>query len=162
MANFHHNNRNHSYRGRGRKNQNVENREHRETRDSSDNKERRDRRDNRERHDQQEARELYRERRERENREKENRDSHDRRERRDNRDNRDNQAISTFILGSKELEGKNAEFQYDKGWYSITDIVGEEKSVVYKSKNAQEAYTKWNVYIGRKKERPQRVEKAES
>ena len=77
-----------------------------------------------------------------------------------NRDNRDNQVINTFVLGTKELDDKNAEFQYDKGWYIITDIVGEEKSVVYKSKNAQEAYTKWNVYIGRKKERPQRPEKS--
>lgn len=64
------------------------------------------------------------------------------------------QAIHKFVLGSKELEGKTAEFQYDKGWYSITDIVGEERNVVYKSRNAQEAYMKWNVYIGRKKERP--------
>lgn len=63
------------------------------------------------------------------------------------------QAIHKFVLGSKELEGKTAEFQYDKGWYSITDIVGEEREVIYKSKNAQEAYMKWNVYIGRKKER---------
>ena len=64
------------------------------------------------------------------------------------------QAIHKFVLGSKELEGKTAEFQYDKGWYSITDIVGEERNVIYKSRNAQEAYMKWNVYIGRKKERP--------
>ena len=64
------------------------------------------------------------------------------------------QAIHKFVLGSKELEGKTAEFQYDKGWYSITDIVGEERDVIYKSRNAQEAYMKWNVYIGRKKERP--------
>lgn len=64
------------------------------------------------------------------------------------------QAVNKFVLGSKELEGKNAEFQYDKGWYSITDIVGEERNVIYKSRNAQEAYMKWNVYIGRKKERP--------
>ena len=63
------------------------------------------------------------------------------------------QAIHKFVLGNKELEGKTAEFQYDKGWYSITDIVGEERSVIYKSRNAQEAYMKWNVYIGRKKER---------
>ena len=35
------------------------------------------------------------------------------------------QAIHKFVLGNKELEGKTAEFQYDKGWYSITDIVGE-------------------------------------
>lgn len=131
-------------------------------------------------HDQQEARELYRERREREEREsRDNRDNRERRENKDNRDNRetrenreprenrnnresrDNQVISTFTLGEKELEGKNAQFQYDKGWYSIVDIVGEEKNVIYKSKNAPEAYTKWNVYIGRKKERPQRAEKAE-
>lgn len=69
------------------------------------------------------------------------------------------QAIHKFVLGTKELEGKNAEFQYDKGWYSITDIIGEERNLVYKSKNAQEAYMKWNVYIGRKKERPSAEEK---
>ena len=141
MANFHHNNRNHGYRGRGRKNQNVENRDNKELRENEENK---GRRENKDRYDQQEARAMYRERRERENRE------------------RDNQAITTFMLGEKELEGKNAQFQYDKGWYSITDIIGEEKNVVYKSKNAQEAYTKWNVYIGRKKERPQRAEKVEN
>ena len=43
------------------------------------------------------------------------------------------QAIHKFVLGNKELEGKTAEFQYDKGWYSITDIVGEERNVIYKS-----------------------------
>jgi hypothetical protein len=64
--------------------------------------------------------------------------------------------IRSFTLGNKELDGKTAEFQYDKGQYTITDIVGEERNVVYKSRNAQEAYTKWNVYIGRKKERPER------
>ena len=144
MANFHHNNRNHSYRGRGRKNQNVEVQENKEVRENKD------------RHDQQEARAMYRERRERENREKDNKES------RNNKEPRDNQVITTFVLGEKELEGKNAQFQYDKGWYSITDIIGEEKNVVYKSKNAQEAYTKWNVYIGRKKERPQRAEKVEN
>ena len=63
------------------------------------------------------------------------------------------QVVHKFVLGNKELEGKVAEFQYDKGWYSITDIVGEEHNVIYKSRNAQEAYMKWNVYIGRKKER---------
>ena len=63
------------------------------------------------------------------------------------------QPINKFVLGTKELEGKDAEFTYDKGWYSITDIVGEERTQVYKSKNAQEAYLKWNIYIGRKKER---------
>ncbi len=64
------------------------------------------------------------------------------------------QAIHKFVLGNKELEGKTAEFLYDKGWYSITDIIGEERNVIYRSRNAQEAYMKWNVYIGRKKERP--------
>ena len=64
------------------------------------------------------------------------------------------QAVNKFVLGNKELEGKTAEFQYDKGWYIITDIVEEERNVIYKSRNAQEAYMKWNVYIGRKKERP--------
>jgi hypothetical protein len=146
MANNHHNNRNYGYRGRGRKNQNVEERENKEVREKEEPRE------NKNGHNQQEARELYRERRERENN-KENREP---------RNNRDNQTISTFTLGEKELEGKNAEFQYDKGWYSITDIIGEEKNVIYKSKNAQEAYTKWNVYIGRKKERSQRAEKTEN
>lgn len=80
---------------------------------------------------------------------------------RENRERRDSQAINTFTLGTKELEGKNAEFQYDKGWYSIVDVIDEEKNVIYKSKNAQEAYTKWNVYIGRKKERASKAEKAE-
>ena len=158
MANNYHNNRNHGYRGRGRKHQNAEERENKEVREKED------RREKRNGHDQQEARELYRERRERENN-KENREHRDNRENRENREprnNRDNQAISTFVLGTKELEGKNAEFQYDKGWYSITDIIGEEKNIIYKSKNAQEAYTKWNVYIRRKKERSQRAEKTEN
>jgi len=75
--------------------------------------------------------------------------------------NNQNQVINTFVLGTKELDDKTAEFSYDKGWYSITDILGEDKNVIYKSKNAQEAYTKWNVYIGRKKERPQKSDKAE-
>lgn len=134
MANFHHNNRNR----RGHKNHNAQEHVNKEPRESE------------RRHDQREARELYRERKERENREL-----------RENREPRENQAISTFTLGAKELEGKNAEFLYDKGWYSIIDIIGEEKNVIYKSKNAQEAYLKWNVYIGRKKERPQRAEKSE-
>ena len=69
------------------------------------------------------------------------------------------QAVNRFTLGTKELDGKVAEFQYDKGWYSIVDIIGEEKNVIYKSKNAQEAYLKWNVYIGRKKERPAKADK---
>ena len=70
--------------------------------------------------------------------------------------------IRSFTLGNKELEGKTVEFQYDRGQYCIMDIVGEEKSIVYKSRNAQEAYTKWNVYIGRKKERPERSDRAEN
>ncbi len=69
------------------------------------------------------------------------------------------QAINKFTLGTKDLDGKTAEFQYDRGWYSIVDIVGEEKNVIYKSKNAQEAYLKWNIYIGRKKERPVKADK---
>lgn len=76
--------------------------------------------------------------------------------------NRDGQAITSFVIGTKELDDKNAQFRYDKGWYSIVDIVGEEKSVIYKSKNSQEAYTKWNVYIGRKKERLPRGENPNS
>ena len=39
------------------------------------------------------------------------------------------QAIHKFVLGNKELEGKTVEFQYDKGWYSITDIVGEQRNL---------------------------------
>lgn len=62
------------------------------------------------------------------------------------------QAIHKFVLGSKEFDDKLAEFHYDKGWYSIIDIIGEDKNIIYKSKNAQEAYLKWNIYIGRKKE----------
>lgn len=64
------------------------------------------------------------------------------------------QNIRKFVLGGKEFEDKKAEFSYDRGWYSITDIVGEERKELYRSRNAQEAYMKWNVYIGRKKERP--------
>lgn len=61
-----------------------------------------------------------------------------------------------YIISGPHLNkiGMVAEFQYDKGWYIITDIVEEERNVIYKSRNAQEAYMKWNVYIGRKKERP--------
>lgn len=33
-------------------------------------------------------------------------------------------------------DDKQSEFMYDKGWYSITDIVGEEKNIIYKSRNA--------------------------
>ena len=69
--------------------------------------------------------------------------------------NHHNQVINKFVLGIKDLDGKVAEFQYDKGWYSIVDIIGEEKNMLYRSKNAPEAYHKWNVYIGRKKERTQ-------
>ena len=62
------------------------------------------------------------------------------------------QAIHKFVLGNKELEGKTAEFQYDKGWYSITDIVGEERNVIYKSRNAQEAYEMERIYRPQKRE----------
>ena len=72
------------------------------------------------------------------------------------------QAIHKFVLGNKELEGKTAEFLYDRGWYSITDILGEERNIIYKSKNAQEAYLKWNVYIGRKKARFAALEEKKS
>ena len=44
--------------------------------------------------------------------------------------NKMSQVINKFVLGEKELEGKMAEFQYDRGWYSITDIIGEEKNVI--------------------------------
>ena len=57
-----------------------------------------------------------------------------------------NSCLETKISMTRHL-------QYDRGWYSITDIIGEERNTIYKSKNAQEAYMKWNVYIGRKKER---------
>lgn len=67
--------------------------------------------------------------------------------------------IHKFVLGTKELEEKVAEFLYDRGWYSITDIIGEQRDTIYKSKNAQEAYQKWNVYIGRKKERTSKKDK---
>ena len=50
------------------------------------------------------------------------------------------QTTHKFVLGTKEFEDKVAQFQYDRGWYSIIDIVDEEKNVIYKSRNAQEAY----------------------
>lgn len=65
--------------------------------------------------------------------------------------------INKFVLGEKEVEGKNARFTYDRGSYSIIEVVSEEEqNLIYKSRNSQEAYTKWNVYIGRKKERAPR------
>ena len=36
-------------------------------------------------------------------------------------------AIHKFVLGTKDFDDKQSEFMYDKGWYSITDIVGEER-----------------------------------
>lgn len=69
--------------------------------------------------------------------------------------------LKLFVLGKFDQDGKNAEFMYDHGWYSIIDIKGEERSPIYKSRNAQEAYMKWNVYIGRKKERPVRPQQEE-
>lgn len=60
--------------------------------------------------------------------------------------------INKFVLGEKEVEGKNARFTYDRGSYSIIETVSEEEqNVIYKSRNSQEAYTRWNVYIGRKR-----------
>ena len=32
-------------------------------------------------------------------------------------------AIHKFVLGTKDFDDKQSEFMYDKGWYSITDIV---------------------------------------
>ena len=166
MANNNHNNNhnNNSRKGQGSQHNNYprfrnnrnRHRDNYEGRDDREDVEVRENREHRERREYRENKE-YRERREyRENKEKrENKENHD------NRNSRDNQAISTFVLGTKELEGKNAEFHYDKGWYSIIDVLGEEKNVIYKSKNAQEAYTKWNVYIGRKKERLPKIEKTE-
>ena len=74
------------------------------------------------------------------------------------------------ILHSNDLHGDFLAKEVDKdllGGISmlsgyIDKVRNEEKNVIYKSKNAQEAYTKWNVYIGRKKERPQRAEKTEN
>ena len=34
-------------------------------------------------------------------------------------------AIHKFVLGTKDFDDKQSEFMYDKGWYSITDIVGD-------------------------------------
>ena len=62
-------------------------------------------------------------------------------------------AIHKFVQGNKDFDEKQSVYMYDTGWYSITDIVGEEKNIIYKSRNAQEAYLKRNIYIGRKKER---------
>lgn len=39
-------------------------------------------------------------------------------------------AIHKFVLGTKDFDDKQSEFMYDKGWYSITDIVGEEIQMV--------------------------------
>ena len=46
-------------------------------------------------------------------------------------------AIHKFVLGTKDFDDKQSEFMYDRGWYSITDIVGEEKNIIYKSRNAR-------------------------
>lgn len=61
------------------------------------------------------------------------------------------QVINKFVLGQKEVEGKKLEFHYDRGQYFIFEAKEEEKSQLYKSRNAQEAYKKWNTMIGRKK-----------
>lgn len=75
------------------------------------------------------------------------------------KDNSGEPPIQTFMLGEKEVEGKMNQFHYDKGNYSIFELEGEEKNLLYKSRNSQEAYLKWNVLIGRKKERAARAEK---
>ena len=165
MANTNHSNNNrkgqsshhnHNPRFRNNRNRHRENYEGREEcgdvelRETKEHRERKEFRENREYRENKEHRER-----------REYRENREHRENRESRNSRDNQVINTFTLGMKELESKNAEFRYDKGWYSIIDIIGEEKDVIYKSKNAQEAYIKWNVYIGRKKERASRVEKTE-
>ena len=69
-------------------------------------------------------------------------------------------AIHKFVLGTKDFDDKQSEFMYDKGWYSITDIVGEEKNIIYKSRNAQEAYLKERLTPEeRKRQREERYEK---
>ena len=69
--------------------------------------------------------------------------------------------INKFVLGEKEVEGKNARFTYDRGSYSIIETVSEEEqNVIYKSRNSQEAYTRGTVYLGRKKERTPRNQDA--
>ncbi len=70
--------------------------------------------------------------------------------------NRKQQNINKFTLGEKEIEGSRAEFTYDQGNYCIANEQDGERNVIYKSRNAQEAYLKWNILIGRKKERVRR------
>lgn len=82
-------------------------------------------------------------------------------EKRTNNSHRKGEVINKFTLGEKELEGKVAQFLYDRGSYTIVDVVEEQQNIIYKSRNAQEAYMKWNVYIGRKKERVQRGKEKE-
>ena len=62
-------------------------------------------------------------------------------------------AIHKFVLGTKDFDDKQSEFMYDKGWYSIKELEGEENNMIYKSRNAQEEYIKRNINIGRKNER---------
>ena len=50
-------------------------------------------------------------------------------------------AIHKFVLGTKDFDDKQSEFMYDKGWYSITDIGGEERNIIYKSKSSRRAFS---------------------
>ena len=45
-------------------------------------------------------------------------------------------AIHKFVLGTKDFDDKQSEFMYDKGWYSITDIVGEVEYLYGQEKGA--------------------------
>ena len=59
-------------------------------------------------------------------------------------------AIHKFVLGTKDFDDKQSEFMYDKGWYSITDIVGEEKNIIYKRSEerrvGKECRSRWSPY----------------
>ena len=47
------------------------------------------------------------------------------------------QTTHKFVLGTKEFEDKVPQFQYDRGWYSIIDIVDEEKNVIYTARDTE-------------------------
>ena len=50
------------------------------------------------------------------------------------------QAIHKFVLGNKELEGKTAEFQYDKGFLRIAGFVDYIAFLPYNIRNAVPAF----------------------
>ena len=62
-------------------------------------------------------------------------------------------AIHKFVLGTKDFDDKQSEFMYDKGWYSISDIVGEEKKYHLQVKKCPRRHILSGISIGRKKER---------